>query len=76
MDAQNRLIVFFLPKTETPSKPRDHRPITLLNTDYKLLARILANRLRAQFSSVLRRSQLCGIPGSKIFDVVSHVRAI
>jgi hypothetical protein len=39
-------IIVCLPKKMDPTGPEDYRPLTLLNNDYKLLTRILANRLR------------------------------
>jgi hypothetical protein len=39
-------LVMCLPMKESSIEAGEYRPITLLNTDYKLLARILANRTR------------------------------
>ena len=38
-------IIECIPKQENPTRPEDYRPLALLNTDYKLLTRIIANRL-------------------------------
>jgi hypothetical protein len=43
---QGRGITVCVPKTPEPAQIHDYRPIVLLNTDYKIYARILANRLR------------------------------
>jgi len=45
-----------------------------LNTDYKILARIIANRLRPVMVELLQQSQYCGVPGNTIFEAVATVR--
>jgi hypothetical protein len=45
--------VVWTPKTDIPTTPADSRPITLLNTDYYILARIIANRLRPTIFDML-----------------------
>ena len=42
---------------------KNWRPISLLCTDYKILAKVLTNRLSAVISSVVGPEQACGIPG-------------
>jgi len=46
MDSQKHGIIVCLKKIPRPTRPEDHRPLTLLNADFKLLARIIANRIR------------------------------
>ena len=46
MDSQKHGIIVCLKKITRPSQPEDYRPLTLLNADFKLLARIIANRIR------------------------------
>ena len=41
--------VVCIPKKHRPSTPADYRPITLLNTDYNILARIIAVSSKATF---------------------------
>lgn len=47
---------------------RNWRPITLLTTDYKILAKALATRLTRVLPSVVQEDQTCGIPGRSIQD--------
>lgn len=42
---------------------RAWRPITLLNYDYKIIAKVLANRLKQVLHSLVGESQACCIPG-------------
>jgi hypothetical protein len=74
MGPQQYGILVCIPKTDSPNIPADYRPITLLNTDYKILARVVASRLRPTLSEVLHRSQHCGLPGNAIFAVMANVR--
>jgi hypothetical protein len=52
----------------------DYRPLTVLNTDFKLLTRITANHLNPLLANILSNSQHCGIAGSSIFDALTTIR--
>jgi len=45
-DEQNQGILVCLAKNPDPTRIEDYRPLTLMNTDYKLFTRIITNRLR------------------------------
>jgi hypothetical protein len=46
-----------IPKTDGDGTPNSYRPISLLNTDYKILARILAQRLKRVMASHIQHTQ-------------------
>ncbi|GAB1597330.1 hypothetical protein Ahia01_000009400 [Argonauta hians] len=52
------------------------RPITLLNADFKILARVLAKRLALVVSGLIGRAQTCAIPGRSIHDNLHLTRYI
>jgi len=52
----------------------DYRPITLLNTDYKILGRTVASCLRGILAEILHPSQHGGVQGGGIFDAGATVR--
>jgi hypothetical protein len=58
---QTRDIIVNLPKDLNPSAINDYRQITLLPTDYKLLARIVAQRMKQATSEQLQDTQYCVI---------------
>lgn len=62
-----------LPKLQGTQIPDDYWPITLLNMDYKILARIMAHRLRPMVEEHLRSTQFCRVPGKTILDAVAAV---
>ena len=62
------------PENARPHTPEDYRSITLLKTDYKILARLIAARVRPILAELLHPSQYCGVPGNTIFDAVATVR--
>jgi len=67
-------LIFSLPKKTNPKYVEEYRPLTLLNTDYKILARIIANRLRSCITEILHPNQYCGLQGHSAFDAVAAIR--
>ncbi|TFY61694.1 hypothetical protein EVJ58_g4350 [Rhodofomes roseus] len=54
----------------------NYRPITLLNTDYKLYTRILATRLAPVASTIIHNDQAGFLPGRKISDQTQLCRVM
>ncbi len=46
------------------------RPLTMLNTDYKILAKILTIRLREAMKALVHPDQTCAVPGRDIRDAL------
>ena len=57
LDCHKQGIIMCIPKTNTPTSPEDYRPLTLMNSDFKLLSRIIANRLRPWLHDLLHAIQ-------------------
>ena len=70
MDQQKHGIVLCIPKTTAPKTPADYRPIIWLNTGYKILARIVAIRLRPILADLLHTAHHGGLQGGGISDAV------
>jgi len=71
---QKHGILICLPKPRGNPTPADYCPITLLNSYYKILARMFARRLRPIMEDHLTYTQYCGIPGNTILDAIATVR--
>jgi hypothetical protein len=56
-------IIVCIPKQLNALHIEDYRPPTILNTDLKLLARIIAILLRQWMPDLLQNSQYCGLMG-------------
>jgi hypothetical protein len=54
----------------------DYRPLTLLNTDLKLLTRIIVNRFRPWIPDLITPDQHCGLAGMTVFDALATVRDV
>ena len=61
-------VVRLLPKVGGVPMAAQLRPITLLNTDYKLLTKMLVNRFLPVLPDILQTTQLCTVKGRSIFD--------
>jgi len=68
---QQHGIIISLPKNNGDITPEGYRPISLLNTDYELLARIMARSLTPVLEEQLTSSQYCSVPGKSILEAVS-----
>ena len=56
--------------------PKNWRPISLLNVDYKLAARVIAGRLLKVIHLVVEKDQTCGVPGRYIGENGSLLRDV
>jgi hypothetical protein len=70
---QKQGILTCLPKSQPSPTPDTYRPISLLNTEHKLLAHIMAHRLKPTPAEKLSTGQQCGIPGRSILDALATV---
>jgi hypothetical protein len=63
-------------KKKDPTKIGNYRPITLMNTDYKLLTKVLVLQLSPSVSSLVHEDQTGFIPKRSIFSHIRLVRSV
>jgi hypothetical protein len=71
---QKQGIIVCIPKQTKITTPEDRRPITFLNMDYKLVTRMIAQRLKPILEKHRSKTQFCGVLGKNILDAVATVR--
>ncbi|GJT17712.1 putative RNA-directed DNA polymerase [Tanacetum coccineum] len=64
----NSSFITLVPKLEDPLFIGDYRPISLIGCQYKIIAKVLANRLSKVISSVVGEVQMDFIKGRQIID--------
>ena len=74
--SQRRGVISLTFKKGDRLDPRHWRPITLLNVDYKLAARVIAGRLLKVIHIVVDKDQTCGVPGRFIGENVALLRDV
>ena len=76
LETQGKAAVRLISKVPHPKSLSEYRPISLLNTDYKIIASALAKRFRPTLSHTLGSHQKGGVPGRYIFDSLCLYRDI
>ncbi|GJR37779.1 putative RNA-directed DNA polymerase, eukaryota, reverse transcriptase zinc-binding domain protein [Tanacetum coccineum] len=64
----NSAFITLLPKVSNPIYIQDFRPISFIGIHYKIIAKILANRLSKVVGKVVSHEQSAFIPGRQILD--------
>ncbi|KAJ1166925.1 hypothetical protein NDU88_007319 [Pleurodeles waltl] len=53
---------------------KNWRPISLLNVDYKILAKTMVNRLKGAMGEIVHPDQTCGVKGRRVADSLALIR--
>ncbi|GKU94281.1 hypothetical protein SLEP1_g7800 [Rubroshorea leprosula] len=64
----NASFIVLIPKSENPQAIEEFRPISLIGVSYKIIAKLLANRLRKVLPKVIGEQQMAFIEGRHLMD--------
>ena len=75
-ESQQTALLKLLFKKNDNELLKNWRPISLLNTDYKIATKVIATRLKQVLESIIHEDQTCGIPGRSIYENLFKLRDI
>lgn len=72
----NRAYVALVPKKEGARKIGDFHPISLINSMFKIISKVLAQRLKSKINGLIDSPQSTFLHGQSILDCVSSTQKI
>ncbi|GMI75562.1 hypothetical protein HRI_001225500 [Hibiscus trionum] len=64
----NHSFIVLIPKVQNPVSIEEYRPISLVDSVYKLLAKVLSRRLSGCLDEIIGETQLAFCPGRQLLD--------
>ena len=75
-DSQRQAIITLIPKCNNTTSINNYRPISLLCVDYKILSKVLSERMKKVLHKVIHSKQFCCIPGRSINQCNMELRDV
>ncbi|WOG89358.1 hypothetical protein DCAR_0208596 [Daucus carota subsp. sativus] len=72
----NSSFIVLIPKKQDPRCLQDYRPISLINSVFKILSKVLANRIKFKLDDLISESQAAFVKGRNISDSIFMVNEI
>lgn len=74
LDSLNRTYITLVPNIDKPSGFSDYHPISLCNALYKLITKVIADRMKLVLRKVISAKQFSFLLGRQILDAVGTVQ--
>lgn len=70
----NETFITLIPKVKHPKQVSDFRPISLCNVAYKIVAKVIVNRMKWILQDIISENQSAFVPRRSIFDniIIGH----
>ena len=66
--------ISLLHKKDDKEEMKNWRPITLINVDCKIYAKVLTNRMKKVLAAIIHPDQTCAVPGRRVWDSLITIR--